>query len=103
MKSTEKLSVMGDFTLRKDLIVIHPNDGYDLGLLERETPVRIFACKNRAEFLSGKAKSTPGILMLDNSCTLSTVRMNLTWWQEMGKPKRVTLGFEQETLLLTGG
>jgi hypothetical protein len=101
MKSTERLSVMGDFTLSRDLILIHPNDGYDLGLLARETPVLIYACESAEEFLSGTARSIPGTLVLENSCTLSTVIMNLAWWHELGKPREVTLGYEGEKLLIT--
>jgi hypothetical protein len=99
MKSTERLTVTGDYSLRRDHVVIHPNDGYDLGLLARETAVQIHAGQSEAE--AGKAKPVVGTLVLENDCTLSTVRLNLALWQDLGRPRTVTLSYESEKLFIT--
>jgi hypothetical protein len=101
MKSTGHLTAMGDFTLQKDLIILHPNDGYDLGLITKDNAVRIFSGASREDFLAGKGKFIPGIVQLLNECTHTTVRMNLSWWQEIGKPRRVRLTYHQEKLLIS--
>ena len=42
MKNTSELSVLGDFSMPEDTLVIHPNDGFDLGLMMTSHPVYIY-------------------------------------------------------------
>ena len=41
MSSTSPLTVLGDFSMDEKTINIHPNDGFDLGLMMTEYVVRI--------------------------------------------------------------
>lgn len=41
MKSTAALSVLGDFSIDERTIHIHPNDGFDLGLMTTEYTIRL--------------------------------------------------------------
>ena len=41
MKSTAALTVLGDFSIDEKTVHIHPNDGFDLGLMTTEYVVKI--------------------------------------------------------------
>ncbi len=101
MKSTEYLTVMSDLKLRRNDLVIHPNDGYDLGLLSRDNEVRIFAGTGVEDFAAGKGEGVAGIIRLHNSCTVATVHMNPARWNELGKPRLVRLAYEKDRLLIS--
>jgi hypothetical protein len=101
MKSTEYLTVMGDLKLRRNDFVIHPNDGYDLGILSRDNEVRIFTGASLEEFAACKGEGVSGTIRLHNSCAASTVRMSLAWWNELGKPRIVRLAFERDRLFIS--
>ncbi len=101
MKSTEYLTVMGDLKLRRNDLVIHPNDGYDLGLLSRDNEVRIFAGTSMEDFAAGKGDGINGTIRLHNSCTIATVHMSLARWNDLGRPQTVRLAYEKDRLLIS--
>jgi hypothetical protein len=101
MQSTEHLTVVGDIGLARNLIVIHPNDGYDLGLLSLRTAVRIYTKATVEDFLAERGDSVAGTLLLMNECRLATLRMNLAWWKDLGKPRLVRLACDQGKVLIS--
>ncbi|MFO7781551.1 MAG: hypothetical protein R6W94_07965 [Spirochaetia bacterium] len=54
-RHTEELSVIADYSFDEKTINIHPNDGYDLGLMMTDAVVRIFVDCTMDEFESGQA------------------------------------------------
>jgi hypothetical protein len=100
MKCTSELSVLGDFSMKSDKLVMHPNDGYDLGLMQTDHPVRIFSNISLEEMTSGKAPFLQGKILLSNQCTSGVVQMNLQFWHKMGKPRRVKLFLEDNKVLV---
>jgi hypothetical protein len=101
MKSTEYLTVMGDFKLRRNDLVIHPNDGYDLGLLSRDTEVRIFTGTSMEDFAAGRGEGVKGTVRLHNSCAAATVHISPAWWNDLGKPRIVRLAFDGDRILVS--
>jgi hypothetical protein len=94
MKSTEELSVLADYSIDEKTINIHPNDGYDLGLMMTEAVVRIFVDCTMEEFESGEVKHTYGTLNLKNDTRPGTVEMSLKTAQRIDRPKRVRLHYD---------
>jgi hypothetical protein len=100
MQSTGYLKAMGDISLARDALVIHPNDGYDLGLLSSHNAVRVFLGGTLENFETGSGEGLTGNLHLKNDCALSTLRMNPAWWKELGKPGSVRLVCRHGCLLV---
>lgn len=96
MKQTGELGVLGDYSFDEKTINMHPNDGYDLGLMTSSHVVRIFPGSSMEEFITGSAKSTFGTLYLNNDCKLGTVELSLRTVERLGKPKRVRLAYAED-------
>ena len=94
MKKTGPLSALGDYSFDEKTINIHPNDGYDLGMMTASYVVKIFAGATAEEFESGQGKSVYGTIHLKNECRVGSVELSLKVLERLGKPKQVVLGFE---------
>ncbi|MFP4373659.1 MAG: hypothetical protein ACLFPO_04965 [Spirochaetaceae bacterium] len=93
-RHTEELSVIADYSFDEKTINIHPNDGYDLGLMMTDAVVRIFADCTMEEFESGRVTHIYGTLHLKNETKGGTVEMSLRTAQRIGRPKKVRLHFD---------
>ncbi|MFP4206033.1 MAG: hypothetical protein ACLFRR_07775 [Spirochaetaceae bacterium] len=91
MKSTGELSVLADYSFDEKTINIHPNDGYELGLMTTRAVVRIFAGCTMGEFLAGEGRHVFGNLNLRNETKVGTVELSLRTADRMGRPKRARL------------
>lgn len=94
MEETEGLSVISDYSFDEKTLRIHPNDGYDLGLMTTEAVVRVFVGCTMEEFRSGSTNHVFGNLYLDNDTKAGTCELSLGTAQKMGKPKKVRLLFD---------
>ncbi len=93
MKKTAPLSALGDYSFDEKIVNIHPNDGYDLGLMTASYVVKIFAGCSQEEFESGEGRHVFGTIFLKNECRLGTVEMSLRVLEKLGKPKQVVLSY----------
>ena len=93
-RHTEELSVIADYSFDEKTINIHPNDGYDLGLMMTDAVVRIFVDCTMDEFMSGQAGHIFGTLHLKNETKAGTIEMSLRTAQRIGRPKQVRLYFD---------
>lgn len=93
MKKTGPLSALGDYSFDEKTINIHPNDGYDLGMMTASYVVKIFAGATEDEFESGVGKSVYGTIHLKNECRVGSVELSLRVLERLGKPKQVVLGY----------
>ena len=100
MRSTGYLRTMGDFSLPRDVLVMHPNDGYDLGLLSTHNPLHIFMDCTLEDFQAGNGTAKTGNIHLKNDCPHSTLRINLAMWNTLGKPRHVKLVCRDHNLLI---
>lgn len=102
MKRTGLLSVITDIGIKKGNVVIHPNDGYDLGLMNREYPVKMFINEG-IEVLSKESNAAvAGSIFLENDCRLGAIEMSSKQWTEMGQPDKVMLIHDKGKLLMLG-
>ncbi len=101
MKSTGKLNVYGDFSMDRSKIVIHPNDGFDIGFMTLDNPIEMFHGVKVGDFESGAGTGEQGTLNLANDCRMGTVILNLKYWEEMGKPPQVSLYADDKRILIS--
>jgi hypothetical protein len=98
MKHTKLLEVLVDYKFKEGQMVIHPNAGFDLGLMSTSYPVEVYTNVNLDHF-----KSESGILgeiSLKNECKKGTIEISKHNWKKMGEPEKVMLFYENKKLLM---
>ena len=103
MKCTGVLTVYADSTLGQYKLIINPNDGYDLGLLQRHNYVKIFPLGADEQFAQDNGEYVPGQLNLENTCPNSSVQISPKYWKKIGKPKKLKLNYDNSRLLMVIG
>lgn len=93
---TNNLTVRPSLSLAPDIIIIHPNEGYDLGLMQVEYSFPVYANCSAEEFNSGAKDPLEARICLKNDCLPGTIELNGRYWEKIGEPKKVKL-------LLNGG
>ena len=94
MKRTSALSPVGDISMAQTRIAINPNDGYDLGLMSTAYPVKLHTAVSVEQFVEGAGYTGDGQLLLENTCRVGTVEMNLQVLKKLGRPKKLVLCYE---------
>jgi hypothetical protein len=100
MKNTAALTALSHLGQAENTIVIHPNDGFDLGLLTLKREIRIFSNMTMDQFQARSAGFMQGIIILENRCKLGTIELNPGFWKKIGRPKSIQLFIEDDGLLL---
>lgn len=100
MKSTSLLSVLTDLFLEDD-IVIHPNEGYDLGIISPTTPVKIFSNLTIEQFKDCSAGFFKGNLLLKNQCRIGTIHLGKKLWKRIGMPDKIKLINDNDKILIS--
>jgi hypothetical protein len=90
MKKTSSLRVFTDLSLPKNRIIIHPNDGFDLGLTGKHKLCALYL-NSRDISVMEKQAYLHGCVVLDNSCHSGTVNINTKIWKSMGRPHNAVL------------
>ncbi|MFP4329513.1 MAG: hypothetical protein ACOC45_06140 [Alkalispirochaetaceae bacterium] len=107
MKETSFLQVLGDYSFDEKTVRIHPNDGFDLGVMTTDIVVKIYAGATLDELDREETPFVYGTLYLENNTRMGTCELALKTVQKMGQPKRVRLHLleaeEYPKLLLSGG
>ena len=91
MKETDALQVLGDFSFDEKTVNIHPNDGFDLGMMMTSHVVEMFTGIPPAELPSAESSGVYGKVNLKNECKMGTVELSLKSVERMGGPKQVKL------------
>ncbi|MBN2651634.1 MAG: hypothetical protein JXR63_04565 [Spirochaetales bacterium] len=100
---TSPLAVLVDSSFETGKVVIHPNAGFDLGIMTTRHPVLIYANNKIDEFKDNKCfPSNRGEVWLENRCKLDTIEISKDFWAKIGKPKRLVMVYENQRLLLVG-
>ena len=100
MKSTNELLVDTDIYLKNN-ILIHPNDGFELGLMKTHYSVKIFANVTIDAFNNEKDNFREGILLLNNQCKFGTIKLCAKYWRQIGMPKKIKLFYTENKVLIT--
>lgn len=95
MKQTDTLQVLGDFSVDEKTVNIHPNDGFDLGLMMSSHVVEMYNGVSPSRLASAEPTGIYGKINLKNDCKVGTVELSAKSVERMGGPKRVTLFYEE--------
>ena len=68
---------------------IHPNDGFDLGVMTTDIVVKIYAGSGIDELEDPDTRFVYGKLYLENETTMGTCELSLKTVQKLGTPKKV--------------
>ncbi len=96
MKETSTLTVLGDISFDEKTLVIHPNDGFDLGLMTTEHVVKIYYGPDASVMEDDGATFIHGNLYLKNECKMGQVELSLKAAERLGKPKHVRLVYQPD-------
>ena len=100
MKNTGALSTISDMSVPYNKIAINPNDGYDLDLLSKDNLIKVHAGVSLDDFAAGEGLVFVGSIVLENSCKLGTVELNRKTLEQIGRPSKVALYYEDGRLLI---
>lgn len=99
MKSSQTLVVKTNLYLKDD-IILHPNEGYDLGLMLPSTPVKIFSNSTIEVFNKAENGFMNGNVLLENKCTPLTIEIAKSFWKKIGSPDKVKLFYKDNKILV---
>lgn len=94
VKQTGELAVLGGHALDEKTINIHPNDGYDIGLMTSSHVVEMYAGCTPEELRAGSADTaadTLGTINLKNECRIGTVEMSAKMADKLGASRKARL------------
>jgi hypothetical protein len=101
MKKTEKLRVAASSALACDRLVIHPNDGFDLGMMTKEHEVSVCTEIGIDQFLGGSSGTvSPAHVELRNECPQRTIQVAPKTWERYGMPESAVVLFDGSRLYL---
>ncbi|MFP4362851.1 MAG: hypothetical protein ACLFR1_03165 [Spirochaetia bacterium] len=102
MKHTGRLDIRTDVRFPINKVVIHPNDGYDLGLMNREYDVDLYFNAPLEAIKSNSGKPLNGTIHLENECKLGTLEISKKLWEQIENPKKAVLVYTPEKLIIYG-
>lgn len=100
MKSTELLNIKDNYYLEHNTIIIHPNVGIDIDLIQTVYKVKIFFNCLIEEF-NKENGFVEGQLFLKNNCVDNTVEISHKNWVKLGKPNKVKIFLENDKVLIS--
>jgi|GEM_PF-2555457 len=99
MTSTEDLIIITDL-YQKEEISLHPNIGFDLGLMNSKYRMKIFPNTVVEAFNKGTEGFIEGTVVLDNKCKDKIIKISHLFWKKIGKPKKARIFIENDKMLL---
>jgi len=102
VKKTGTLKVSVSANLGREHLVMHPNDGFDLGLLRVEHPVRLCLRPTLEDYLKGLDDGDPVNVALRNDCQNETLLIGARLYDQLGRPARAVVFFDGNRLFIRG-
>jgi len=99
MKSTVPLNVKTNLYI-KDEIMIHPNEGFEIGLMNTSQNVRLFVNTNVEVFNTGEKDYIIANLVLSNDCKHGEIILSHRFWKRIGTPPKLKLYYDNNKVLL---
>ena len=100
MKYTSALEVIQGDEPQGDTLRIHPNDGFDIGLMTYMYELKIFNNCSAEEFNSEEGSFFLGRVEQANECQLGTMEVNYKFFKKLGSPERIKIIASDNKLLL---
>jgi len=101
MKKTGSLKVSVSTAVDREHLVMHPNDGFDLGLMRVEHPVRLCLNLKVEDYLRGSDGEVDLVsLALRNECPKETILVGTALHRRLGEPSKAVVLFDGQRLYL---
>lgn len=101
MKKTVPLTVASSQHFPFGRFAIHPNEGFDLGMMTRTYPVQWCTDVSLTDFVNGSAGTTNEVnVELLNECPPRTLQMNVNQWKKIGMPPHVVIIYDGNRLYI---
>ncbi len=101
MGSTDFLEVRGTQNVRDNEVLIHPNDGCDLGIMKTSYPAKIYLNATQEQFESGTGDPVDGHILLKNECHTGTIELSQCQCARLGNPSRARLTCQDGKILVS--
>jgi len=95
VSSTSPLTVLGDYSMDEKTINIHPNDGFDLGLMTTEYVVRIHVGEEADPDALSDDAFVHGRIFLKNEVRNGHVELGLRNAERLGDARRAIIRYEK--------
>jgi len=103
VRKTGPLKVSVSTNLGRERLVMHPNDGFDLGLLRVEHPVRLCVTLSLEDYLKGVGDDgDPVSVSLRNDCQNATLQVGTRLYELLGRPARAVVLYDGNRLFIRG-
>lgn len=103
MKKTLPLTVRPSTSCADDILSIHPNDGFDLGMMTTGYRVQLYSAMPLEAFVKGQDwDHKPAQVKLLNECQKETLELNMKFWKKIGEPVKAVLVYDGDRLLIQG-
>lgn len=100
VQQSAPLKAIGDASLPLESVVVNPNDGYDLGLMNTAHPVKLHGTAYNPDGTTENGYLLSGRLIQENNCTLGTVVFSTRLYTRLGKPALVRLNRDDANLTI---
>ena len=103
MKKTASLRVSVSPAVDREHLVMHPNDGFDLGFMRVEHPVPLCLNLELEDYLKGTLGETGLVnLALKNDCPPQTLVLGSKLHKLLGEPAKAVVLFDGQRLYIHG-
>jgi hypothetical protein len=101
MKKTGSLKVSVSANVEKSHLVMHPNEGFDLGLMRVAHPVCLCRDLGIEDYLRGVGSVTEQVnLQLLNECPKETIIVGSTLYRILGEPNKAVILYDGQRLYI---
>jgi len=91
LRETGFLKVLADYSFSEKVLVVNPNDGFELGLMTTETTVVLYPGGSLDNLEKSDGDGYHARIYQKNECRLGTIEMSLKTAEKMGHPKYIRL------------
>jgi len=99
MNKRHEFSVVTSFH-NSNSIIIHPNDGYDMGLIMHSYEFNVYLNLSEEDFLNRNGEVNFLSLVMENKCKTGTIEIPNKLFIKLGKPVKINLFIKDNSILL---
>jgi hypothetical protein len=100
VKTTNILKVYTNNNQEENVIVIHPNDGLDIGLMNSIHTIKFSLRLLKDVDLMTTDWLVDGSIILENNCKTGSIELSTKLWKNFGKPDNVMILKENNNIYL---
>jgi hypothetical protein len=98
---TTQVLLLYENAFQPELVLkINPNDGLDLGLIERENSASVVVQEATADNRSVPVTYENCLIYIDNDCKSGTAQISTKFWKKIGKIGKAALAMRETTLYI---